>query len=68
MLGRSILTECCCLVAIHCDHNVTIISEQHNAKDPKELDRLIKDHPDDPDVALRSRVKGQVAVTRGECA
>ncbi|KAF7760888.1 hypothetical protein Agabi119p4_10297 [Agaricus bisporus var. burnettii] len=48
------------------NHTSTIISEQHGAQNPKEVDRLIKEHPDDPDAVLHSRVKGQLAVTRGK--
>ncbi|EKM77211.1 hypothetical protein AGABI1DRAFT_108329 [Agaricus bisporus var. burnettii JB137-S8] len=48
------------------NHTATIVSEQHGAQNPKEVDRLIKEHPDDPDTILYSRVKGQLAITRGK--
>ncbi|XP_006457088.1 hypothetical protein AGABI2DRAFT_181442 [Agaricus bisporus var. bisporus H97] len=46
------------------NHTATIVSEQHGAQNPKEVDRLVKEHPGDPDTILYSRVKGQLAITR----
>ncbi|KAJ3963553.1 protein serine threonine phosphatase 2C, partial [Lentinula raphanica] len=41
-----------------------VLSSHHNGQDPDERQRLIREHPDEPEIVFRNRVLGQLALTR----
>jgi len=59
--------DCRAVVGKGVNNNVTpvVMSRDHTAKDPKEIERLKKEHPNEPDVVNRGRVKGSLEPSRG---
>ncbi|KDQ57569.1 hypothetical protein JAAARDRAFT_130764 [Jaapia argillacea MUCL 33604] len=46
------------------DWDVSILSSNHNGREPSEVERIHKAHPGEPECVLRDRVLGAIAVTR----
>lgn len=58
----------CGVMGVRVDHsawNISILSANHHAAIPSEINALRSAHPGEPEVILNNRVLGGLAITRG---